>query len=207
MQGRPGFESPNETPMAASNPKQRNRRAAADQKRRRRRSRPVLLVLGLAAVLALVGWYAWRESNRPGVAVESMGRTHLAPGMSGPQYNSSPPTSGPHTDPARWGEHLREIPHVNQIHNLEHGGVLIQYNCEHEALQGRCEDVRQALRTLLNTAREDIDPKVILAPYARMTRPIALTAWTRLQYLDIADGDAIFTFIRRNINHAPELVE
>lgn len=195
--------------MAASTSSKNRRRGATQKqkKRSRRQTKGVVIAMVVAGALALGGWYAWREANRPGASIESMGRAHVPEGMPGPRYNSSPPTSGPHAGATRWGEHSTEIPHINQVHNLEHGGVLVQYNCDDEALRGRCQPVQQALRELVRTAREEIDPKVILAPYARMDQPIALTAWTRVQYLDELDQDAILGFIDGNINRAPEQVQ
>ncbi len=193
--------------MAAQSSKKHRRREMTQRKRSRRRSRNALITLLVATALALGGWYTWREANRPGQAIESMGRAHVPPGMPGPRYNSNPPTSGPHAGTAGWGEQSGEIPHVNQVHNLEHGGVLIQYNCALDSLRDRCGQVRQELRAILRTAREEIDAKIILAPYSRMDKPIALTAWTRLAYFAEPEREPILDFVRRNINRAPEQVE
>ncbi len=184
-------------------------RRQADRQRQRttRRSRAGLVVLAVILVGGFGGWFAWQQATRAGQSIESMGRAHVPSAVPAAAYNTSPPTSGPHADPARWGEHFSPIPHVNQVHNLEHGGVLIQYNCSHEALQAQCSQVKEALRDVLETARDDIDTKVILAPYPQMDQPIALTAWTRLQYLAEPNRGAILSFIRTNINQAPERVE
>jgi hypothetical protein len=45
-----------------------------------------------------------------------------------PKWNSSPPTSGPHYGvPAVWDFYDEEVPLVQTVHNLEHGGVVIHY--------------------------------------------------------------------------------
>ena len=45
-----------------------------------------------------------------------------------PNWNSSPPTSGPHYgQTAVWGSYDEEVPLVQSTHNLEHGGVVIHY--------------------------------------------------------------------------------
>jgi hypothetical protein len=45
-----------------------------------------------------------------------------------PNWNSSPPTSGPHYgESAVWGFYAEEVPLVKSVHNLEHGGVVIHY--------------------------------------------------------------------------------
>src|SRR5258706_7161780 len=82
-------------------------------------------------------------------------------------YNSDPPTSGPHLPYiAPWGVHVRPIPRELQVHNLEDGGVVVQYGCE-------CPDVVTRLRDIVNR----YDRHVILAPYPGMQSRIWLTAW------------------------------
>ena len=45
-----------------------------------------------------------------------------------PKWNSSPPTSGPHYGvPAVWDFYDEQVPLVQTVHNLEHGGVVILY--------------------------------------------------------------------------------
>lgn len=187
--------------------KKSRRQAGRQRERRASRTKAGAIALAVAVVVGVGGWFAWQQATRAGQSIESMGRAHVPAGTPGPVYNTSPPTSGPHADATSWGEHFSPIPHVNQVHNLEHGGVLIQYNCEHEALRTGCGRVQQELREVMQSAREDIDPKIILAPYPDMDEPIALTAWTRLEYLGGPDREAILAFIRGNINHAPEQVE
>lgn len=53
-------------------------------------------------------------------------------GSLGPlEYNSVPPTSGTHSPFwAECGVYLQAIPDIVQVHSLEHGAVLIQYNPE-----------------------------------------------------------------------------
>ena len=58
-------------------------------------------------------------------------------------YNSEPPTSGPHLPYiAPWGIHTRPIPNELQVHNLEDGGVMVQYNCECPELVGEAAEHR-----------------------------------------------------------------
>src|SRR3989338_9296237 len=55
-------------------------------------------------------------------------KSHVAVGSQLPEYNSNPPTSGPHysqTVRSGWREEI--IPDQNIIHNLEHGDIWIAY--------------------------------------------------------------------------------
>ncbi len=144
-----------------------------------------------------------------GAYYPSQGHTHLQPGEPDDfVYNSNPPTSGPHRElftntfisPA-------PIPKYIQAHLLEHGNVLLQYNCN-------CPDLAAALggiamvydmhlvptNALQPSAAdvqngEDQGLAVIIAPYPNMKARIALTAWTRLGTLPAIDKQKIVSFI------------
>jgi len=58
---------------------------------------------------------------------------HISPGTQA-RYLTDPPTSGPHYSvrgeaPLPWGFYARQYPPEDWVHNLEHGGVVILYNC------------------------------------------------------------------------------
>jgi hypothetical protein len=155
--------------------------------------RLVGVALGVA-VGAGVLWLGWQAWDRPGTAIPSMGNAHIQLETDPhPPYNSDPPTSGPHLPYlAPWGIHTRPIPRPLQVHNLEDGGVLIQYNCE-------CPDLVEQLAAIVRRYEHG----VILAPYPGMKSRIALTAWTRIDTMDEFDERRIVRFINayRGIDH------
>ena len=173
--------------------KAKTKRVSREERRRLRQRelwRRRLIWIGLAVTaLALVGFVAWREVSRPqpGTAVSSMGNQHIGPEQIGTiVYNSSPPTSGPHVGQvARRGIHTEPIPNELQVHNLEDGGVMVQYNCE---------DCAELVDQLAGVVRR-YDDHVILAPYPAMESRIALSAWGRIDTLDEFDEERIETFI------------
>src|SRR5215813_3827733 len=154
-----------------------NRRGKAREERPklRRRTRRWLTGGGVVLVAVLVGLvvYVW-SATRPGQWIPSRGNAHLAtPEDKHEPYNSVPPTSGPHLPYiAAWGVHVEPIANELQVHNLEEGGVLVQYNCP----QG-CPDLVASLKAIVLR----YNTQVILAPYPAMDRRIALTAWTRIE--------------------------
>jgi hypothetical protein len=156
----------------------------------------VITLGGVAVVVGIVaGYLAYRvAADLPGVQLPDQGHRHLGSEREPHEpYNSDPPTSGPHLSYiAPWGVHTRPILPELQVHNLEDGGVLVQYNCE-------CPELVAKLRALV--AR--YDKYVILAPYPSMKSRIALTAWTRLETLDDFDDKRIARFIEafRGIDH------
>ena len=173
--------------------KAKTKRVSKEERRRLRRNalwKRRLVWIGLAVVtVALVGFVAWRETGRPqpGTAVPSMGNQHIGPEQVGAiVYNSTPPTSGPHLGQlARWGVHSEPVPNELQVHNLEDGGVMVQYNCADCA--GLVEQLAGVVRRY--------DDHVILAPYPAMDSRIALTAWGRIDTFDEFDEERIKTFI------------
>ena len=151
------------------------------------------IVLVLAIVVYAVGQ---ASAPLPGQAAPIQGREHVQPGEPHPPYNTSPPTSGWHfQNPAKWGVHTEPIQEEIQIHNLEHGGIVIQYNCP----QG-CRDVVDQLQKIVG----QYQTKVILAPYPKMQTKIAVTAWGRIDTMDQVDEARIKRFISAFINRGPE---
>ncbi len=153
-------------------------------------------VLALIAV-AVAGYFAYRApAAQPGIAMPSQGNLHIqsetTPHV---EYSTDPPTSGPHLPYiAPWGIHTKAVSKELQVHNLEDGGVMVQYNCE-------CPDLVARLRTIV----ERYDKQVILAPYPGMKSKIALTAWGRIDPLDEFDEARITRFIEayRGTDHHP----
>ena len=167
-----------------------------ERDRRRRRLRlAVYGVAGLAAVAALAfGYWLAFLQPRPGESVSTSGASDHS-GQPAGGYSTSPPTSGPHAAQApAWGEQSA-LPEASQVHALEHGGVLVQYNCSTPCLE--------LVRNLQSITRE-YDRAVILAPYSRMDARIALTSWGRIDLLDEFDRERIEEFVDKNRGHAPE---
>lgn len=134
----------------------------------------------------------------PARSLPDLGAQHIRSPAKG-RYNSIPPTSGEHYDtPVRLGIYEESIPNEFQVHNLEHGHVLVQY-------RNLTEDQVNALEGVVSA-----DPRmVILAPYPDMDPVLALTSWGRIQTCDAwAAGilDVVRSFIRANRDRAPESV-
>ncbi len=148
---------------------------------------------GLAIAGIVVAQWA---ANLPGSPVASLGNDHIqSADQPHAPYNSDPPTSGPHLGYiAPWGIHTAPIPKELQVHNLEDGGVAVQYHCP----QGCRELVRQ-----LTAIVRRYDHQVLVAPYPEMDRTIALTAGGRIDKFDAFDEKRIVCFIEayRGIDH------
>jgi Protein of unknown function (DUF3105) len=167
---------------------------------RRQRSRLAWGALAVAVILVVgaAGWlYARVWAPLPGEFVQSLGNAHIQAAETPHQpYNSDPPTSGPHLPYiAPWGVHGKPLAKELQVHNLEDGGVVVNYRPDCEA------QVLEPLKTVVGRYADH----VVLAPYPGLDRCIALTAWTRIEKLDQFDERRVSRFIDayRGIDHHP----
>jgi len=87
------------------------------------------------------------------------------------KYNSFPPTSGKHYYvPAVWGNYTSPLVPIQEVHNLEHGGIIIQYG----------SSVPRAEVDKINTFYSSDPVGMLVAPLPALGDKIALTAWTHL---------------------------
>lgn len=128
---------------------------------------------------------------------ESQGANHIQPGSQQPQYNSNPPTSGPHyPQPAAWGIYENQLADKTLVHNLEHGGIWISYR----------PDLPDEQKAKLKEIAGRYKSKVVLEPRAQNETLVALAAWQRLLKLDAVDETRITEFISTYKNRGPERV-
>jgi hypothetical protein len=130
--------------------------------------------------------------------IEVMKASHVDVGSNLPEYNSNPPTSGPHyVQTVRSGFRTESISDQNLIHNLEHGDIWIAYHPRiSEGLAKQLEKFAAA--------------KVVITPREDNEYDIALVAWGRLDSFNIDGGTVpeqrIKDFIKRYTNQGPERI-
>lgn len=129
----------------------------------------------------------------------------------GIRYDSNPPSSGPHCPaPGRYGVYETSDPlrRCNWIHNLEHGAIVLLYNCP----QG-CPDVVADLLDVMKQAGADPDcgasKRLVLTPDPELDVPVAAAAWgyTWKGCLNDAGKAELVTFIDKHLGsrgRAPE---
>ncbi len=131
----------------------------------------------------------------PGERIDDQGRDHIRLNAAHPPYNSAPATSGWHyaqpLAPVRWGVHDDFVEDEYRIHNLEHGGIGIHYDCP-----DGCPEMVAELTTLVDRG-VDGGLKLLLSPYPGMddNSRLVLTAWNFMQQLDDYDEDLVRAFI------------
>jgi uncharacterized protein DUF3105 len=130
----------------------------------------------------------------------SQGRLHVDKLSEGFEYNSFPPTSGQHYPPGPrapvvWNLYETPLDEVALVHNLEHGGIAVQYG------SGVPEQAVQQIVAWYTESPEGIvvAPLPVLADTAAKAPPgvdkkIFLTAWTHLASCSTFSEDAFTNF-------------
>lgn len=151
------------------------------------------------------------NTNGPAVgeAIDEMPHTHVQPPAK-VTYNHDPPTSGCHYNlgtgvaPISPGAYDRVVAPEYWVHNLEHGYVVVLYNCPLG-----CATDFQSLRTWLKGLPPDPGgvvsyAKVLVLPWPSMKSRFAAVSWDWYQGYDRLDMSAIQKFYDSHVNQAPE---
>lgn len=128
---------------------------------------------------------------------EDIGRDHFQPGLIYDDYNSNPPTSGPHSSVfSQWGVFDEAVPKEVAVHNMEHAGVIVWYNCGGpEPLSAEdCATLRNSLSAIVQPQVAD-GAAILMTPYDDMPIRVALTGWQHLDTFDEYDETRVQTFI------------
>lgn len=127
----------------------------------------------------------------PGMQYPQQPPLDIRPDESHPPYNTKPASSGWHyfTRPT-WGIHQDFIADELLVHNLEHGGIGIHYDCP-----DGCPELINKLQII--TLQND---KIVMSPYPEMETRIALTAWTFIDRFEEFDESRIMAFINAHVN-------
>ncbi len=178
----------------------------------RKRFRQNLYLFGggaaLLVIVALVIYVNIRNSTPAGgeVSWPTQGNTHIQQGNASPiEYNTKPPTSGPHYPGlAPWDIYDEPVRYEQVVHNMEDGGVIVYYQCEDGCPELR-EQLAEVVRPYIVSGRHVLlmpnDPQWTefgsQSAHQDMEARIALTAWQRLDKFDEFDAARIRAFIER----------
>ncbi len=164
--------------------------------------------------------------NLPGEAVVDQGREHWDhTKLDEFKYNSNPPTSGPHDpDSIRPGIYGEAQDKYKLIHSLEHGYVVVHYNCAlpisnfqfsiskvsaHEDNEvatdsGTIKTDCALAQTLVDWAKKMELKKLIVQPNSTIDKSIVLVAWDRMLKMDTFDEKLAEKFVKAFRNKGPE---
>lgn len=140
-----------------------------------------------------------------GQAVDEMPATHVEPPAI-VKYLHDPPASGCHYSndqaPIKPGAYNQAIPPEYWVHNLEHGYVIVLYNCP----QG-CSQQFQQLRTWYHSLPPDSVTgyaKVVILPWPSMSVPFAAVSWDWYDPIPNFSIAEVQRFYANHVNQAQE---
>lgn len=191
-------------------------KAAIQEKRRARRRQQKLtsslkwggISIAAIAALAFMVWNGIRPSYGESVPIMPDAGNHVAIGTDPGPFNSNPPTSGRHYGQSLEAgfyfedspEVLYDYPDGYLLHNLEHGYVILWYNCTLLDAPS-CEQLKGQISTIM----DDFNGiKLIAFPDQTIESPLVMTSWGQIQEFDSFDEKLVDRFIRNNRNRSPE---
>ena len=173
-------------------------------------------ILGIAAVVLLITLGGRGDESRAQAAsgraalknagctlqtFKDQGRNHIGlntedpASVKAPKYNSTPPTSGPHYSvPAIWDFYDTPVLPIQEVHNLEHGGVVIHYGSG--VASSEVDKIREFY--------EEDTEALLVAPLPSLGNKITLSAWTKLATCPRFDEGAFRAFVDEYRYHGPE---
>lgn len=206
-------------PLSKSAEERKAKREAARQERialarkrqQAKRRKQVLIAIVLLIALGGATWFGIQRSRGERAAFaaaaeaagcgpieshEDEGQQHLAPNEQYDDYETNPPTSGPHRlQPAPWGSYREAPERETLVHNMEHGGIVIFYK----------DLADEQIDELDEFADSHVDG-VISVPDDQIDKPVAMASWRHSQQCDELNTKAIEGFIRERCNKGPEKV-
>ena len=189
----------------------------------------VSIAIGVLVIGGLGYWLVSGVGKVPGEAVVDQGRDHKSREENEKfVYNSNPPASGPHDpDWVRPGVYNESQDKYKLIHSLEHGYVVVHYNCaialntQPSALSVSAhEDEGDAdgdstpsatfkadcslAQTLADWAKKMGLKKLIVQPNPAIDKPMILVAWDRVLRMDKWNAVETEKFVKAFRNRGPE---
>jgi len=127
-------------------------------------------------------------------------------------YKHQPPSSGSHYSdadaPRPWGNVQTALLPEEFVHNLEHGGMDLVYQCSGSGSGSDCDAKFQAAQVLMDGLPPDTqfsEVKFLATPYQGMSPKAALLAWDHeWDFTGIPTLDDAKTFYNQFVDKGPE---
>ncbi|HLY66785.1 MAG TPA: DUF3105 domain-containing protein [Chloroflexota bacterium] len=175
---------------------------------------------GLGAVVVAVAIVVVMLARRGGSGVDlNLPGTHFTDTKtaSGQLYEHIPETEPVTTDPAGhyppvFGNHYpiwrppgaydSPIPEGYFLHDLEHGGIVVLYNCP-----SGCDDAVNQLKSMVTSLPKEAqfgEVKFVVSPNTKISHQFAILAWDWELDMDQFDADTVRTFYHDHVDKGPE---
>ena len=215
--------------------KRERRLQRAGRKKRGRDWTPTIYISLIAAValgalvFLVVGLHAPKAISPAAGAQQHVGEQvpletaiHIPPGTHA-HYLTDPPASGQHYSlrgeaPLPWGFYSRPYPPEDWVHNLEHGGIVILYECPQPQQPAgatlvetdlSCPDNQSPVQDFMSSApREALfnEVKIVATPYAVPGHRFAIVAWGWRLFMDSWDSSLAEKFYEAHVDNGPERI-
>lgn len=141
------------------------------------------------------------------MVIANEGAAHVAVGQQ-VTYQNNPPASGTHWSqsgvaPVAPGFYETAVEEEQWLHNLEHGDIVLLYDC-----RGTCPP------TLLGDLQDFFDStlpgevfgttKMVIAPYDGLPFLLTAVAWDRQLHLETFEATTLLDFYDRHVDQGPE---
>lgn len=131
------------------------------------------------------------------------------PACSDVTYATNPPSGGDHEGTwAAYKKYEAPVRRENYVHNMEHGGVVLAYDCA-----GPCPDVVAALEKVMDETPADPTceqagqvpaSRLLLTPDPELDAPVAAAAWGATYVATCVDPPSLRAFVDRHYGRGPE---
>ena len=130
-------------------------------------------------------------------------------------YLHQPPSSGNHYSdaaaPRPWGNVQTELLPEEWVHNLEHGGVVLVYQCSGSGSGSDCDAKFKAAQALVDGLPKEptfSEVKFLASPYQEMTPKAALLAWDHeWDFTGVPSLNDAKTFYNQFVDKGPEQLQ
>jgi len=136
------------------------------------------------------------------------GQTHVAE-CSAVHYGTNPPSSGDHYPVwAAFEIYSNPIPEGYWVHDLEHGAVVLSYNCPNgcDSDVAAAKDMLTALPAdpLCLASGSSASRRSVMTPDPHLDVPFAASAWGYTLRAQCFDADVFRSFVTRHYGAGPE---
>lgn len=173
----------------------------------------IIAAVVVAFIIFLIWLFTASSKPSPGTKMADLGREHVPVGTK-VDYNSNPPTSGPHYEDwikAGVYDSVKEDGYL--IHSLEHGYVVMHYRCSEKSESQQVSstgsaELSEECKTRQSQLAKVFDKKgkrkLVVVPRPNLDTSFALSSWNWLDKFDQFDVSRVEQFIDTHRDQGPE---
>jgi len=138
--------------------------------------------------------------------VPNEGQTHV-PDNTVIEYDTNPPASGTHYSsagfaPVAAGVYEEELLEGQWVHNLEHGYIVLLYDCDGDCEQSLIDDLEALFDAIPSSGFGN--KKFVATRYAGLAPAFMAISWDVQRDFDSLDTDGIIEFYELRVDTGPE---